>query len=267
MKQDDRPIVGVDDWLRTAPGRYLMQWETAQFDALVADVFGFNAMQIGLPDWDLLRANRMPFKACMAPAPRSLQAATAWPSYVQGQSDALPFAAQSLDLLVLPHVFECADPHHVLREVDRVLVPEGRVVISGFNPWSLWGLRHRVPGLAPWLPQPPAWQVSLPRLKDWLKLLSFDVDRGRFGCYAPPCRTESWLRRWHFMEAAGDRWWAVGGSVYVVSAVKRVAGVRLIGPAWKKKKAKSGSAVAVSTPTSTPCEIDEAVVVHEPPLR
>ena len=58
--------------------------------------------------------------------------------------DALPFANHSLDLVVLPHALELArDPHLTLREVERVLVPEGRVVIIGFNPASLWGLRQR----------------------------------------------------------------------------------------------------------------------------
>ena len=57
---------------------------------------------------------------------------------------ALPFAAASLDLLLLPHTLELSlDPHATLREVERVLVPEGRVVISGLNPASLWGLRQR----------------------------------------------------------------------------------------------------------------------------
>jgi ubiquinone/menaquinone biosynthesis C-methylase UbiE len=57
--------------------------------------------------------------------------------------DALPFDSASLDLVVLPHTLELAsDPHQTLREVERVLVPEGRVVIVGFNPASLWGLRQ-----------------------------------------------------------------------------------------------------------------------------
>ncbi|WP_223717365.1 class I SAM-dependent methyltransferase, partial [Escherichia fergusonii] len=57
---------------------------------------------------------------------------------------ALPFPANSLDLVVLPHALELAsDPHETLREVERVLVPEGRVVILGFNPASLWGLWQR----------------------------------------------------------------------------------------------------------------------------
>ena len=71
----------------------------------------------------------------------------------------------------------------------------------------------------------------------WLKLLSFEVDRGNFGCYAPPCDQEHWLKRWHFMEAAGDRWWSFAGGVYVLRAVKRVRGMRLILPGWSKNKA------------------------------
>ncbi|MCQ4062135.1 class I SAM-dependent methyltransferase, partial [Klebsiella pneumoniae] len=63
----------------------------------------------------------------------------------------LPFESQSLDMIVLPHVLEFSeDPHQLLREVERVLMPEGRVVITGFNPMSLWGLRHAA--LKRWAP-------------------------------------------------------------------------------------------------------------------
>src|SRR5690606_11224800 len=121
--------------------------------------------------------------------------------------EALPFDTQSLDLLVLPHTLECSsDPHQVLREAERVLIPEGRLVITGFNPWSLWGAGRMLGRGRPFLPagvQP----LSPVRLKDWLKLLSFEVESGRFGVYAPPCRTDKWLRRYAFMERAGERWW------------------------------------------------------------
>jgi|SRR5690606_18477725 len=78
--------------------------------------------------------------------------------------------------------------------------------------------------------------VSVSRLKDWFKLLQLEIDRGRFGCYAPLCQTEQWLERWSFMEHAGDRWWPVCGAVYAVSAIKRVVGMRLMEPAWKRKR-------------------------------
>jgi SAM-dependent methyltransferase len=148
----------------------------------------------------------------------------------------LPFDADSIDLLVLPHTLETAqDQHLVLREAQRVLMPEGRLVIAGFNPWSLWGARARLPWVNPWFPEAFEPNVSPTKLKDWLKLLSFEIDRGHFGCYCPPFRSQQWIDRFGFMEPAGDRWWPIFGATYVVSAVKRVAGMRLITPVWKRK--------------------------------
>jgi len=88
--------------------------------------------------------------------------------------------------------------------------------------------------------------ISLPRLKDWLKLLDMEVNRGHFGCYAPPLATERWLNRFAFMEKAGDRWWPYFGAVYIVQAIKRVKGMRLVGRAWSKQKAKSAQGVPVA---------------------
>ena len=233
----DQPLaVELAQWLTTPVGQYVQSWEQKKIDGMVANVFGYHALQIGQPQWDLLRANRIPNRG---------RTHSCWGDARQNDSDValyaepenLPLESQSIDLLILPHVLECSNsPHQVLREVERVLVPEGRVAISGFNPWSLWGLRNRTPGMTPWLPQPSSAQVSLARLKDWFKLLSFEVDRGRYGCYAPACRSDKWLARWRFMEQAGDRWWPVCGAVYVVSAVKRRHGLRIIGPAWKTRR-------------------------------
>lgn len=246
MAEETAPIVELAEWFETPPGQYALAWERAQFDLAVADVFGYYAWQVGMAELDMLRANRMPFKGYVGTEMPAADVAKTWQGCVLAKPEVLPFASQSVDLLLLPHVFECtAEPHNVLREVERVLVPEGRVVISGFNPWSLWGARNRMPGMEPWLPQPPSAQVSLPRLKDWFKLLSFEAERGKFGCYAPACQSHKWLQRWHFMESLGERWWGPGGAVYVVSAVKRVTGMRIIGATWKSKpqRARAGSVV------------------------
>ena len=122
----------------------------------------------------------------------------------------------------------------VLREVERVLVPEGRVILTGFNPWSLWGgarLLHRRQGM-PWCGH----FLNLPRLKDWLALLGLEPSGGRVVCYAPPLQRQRWLERFELLELAGNRWWPVGGGVYCLEAVKRMRGVRLITPGWKVKK-------------------------------
>ena len=245
MLEEQPLILELAEWLDTPPGKYVRAWEQKQVDAMVGNAFGYHAIQVGLPHWDLLHANRIPFKG----RTRVLFEQEAHQGVaVVADPGALPFDSQSIDLLVLPHVLECSpDSHQVLREAERVLVPEGRIVISGFNPWSLWGASDRIPGLDPLLPIPAHLQVSLSRLKDWFKLLSFELDRGRFGCYAPPCCDQVWLDRWAFMEKAGDRWWPVCGAVYVVSAVKRVAGARLVGPNWKRAKARKVARQAVVT--------------------
>jgi SAM-dependent methyltransferase len=246
-------------WLASPPGRYVLAWEQAQFDAAVVDVFGYHALQCGLPELDALRENRMPHRFHAgrpgdesdpddAASPPAACRIDLWLDHY----DALPFAAQSLDLVVLPHVLEFADdPHRVLREVDRVLRPEGQVLVSGFNPVSLWGARQLAgrPLSRPFLPEEGQF-IGVPRLRDWFKLLGFDEQRGRFGCYRPPCRTERWLERMAFMEPAGDRWWPICGAVYAVSAVKRVRAMRLVGPALRRTRLRR-PAVAVVTPGPT----------------
>lgn len=245
-REETAAIVKLTDWFTTPAGQYVQAWEQARVDAAVEDAFGFHAVQAGLPDFDTLRANRMPFHAYAGPTqPRDLLAGH-WNGQVIATLESLPLETQSVDLLTLPHGLEYArNPHAVLREAERVLRPEGRLVITGFNPWSLWSLRHRLAS-KDWLPECDR-LLSIPRLKDWLKLLSFELDRGHFGCYVPPVATVTWLRRYAFMEKAGDRWWPVCGAVYVVSAVKRVQGMRWIGPAWKKKRqARTAGAVVVN---------------------
>jgi hypothetical protein len=133
----------------------------------------------------------------------------------------------------------------VLREAERVLRPEGQVVISGFNNASLWGLRRwfaRRHSGSPW----DARFIGLLRLKDWLQLLSFELNGGRFGCYAPPLANPEWLGRFASMDRAGSRWWPILGGVYVVRAVKRVHGMRLITPAWRKERARRRALAPVS---------------------
>jgi SAM-dependent methyltransferase len=230
-------IPGLDTWLQTPQGRYVMAWEQARVDAMLADVFGYNALQLGLPQLDLLGRNRIPLRQIVG----NSGAVDVLCDFRQ-----LPFAAQSIDLVVMPHILEFHDdPHQILREVERVLIPDGQLLIVGFNPLSLWGLQRRLGRRNDSFP----WNgdyISVLRLKDWLQLLGFEVDRGNFGCYLPPYEQECWLRRWHFMEAAGDRWWGFAGAVYLLRAIKRVHGMRLILPDWKRSQVPGKALVALT---------------------
>ena len=231
------PTNALQQWFETPLGQYLLELERAYLDEVTPDIFGFHAVQLGMPDVDLLRENRITHK---------MRVARGGPADLFAKCEELPIATQSVDLVVLPHVLEFAEePHAVLREVDRIMMPEGRLLIVGFNPWSLWGLRS---SLGPSRDQHP-WNgrfLSLLRVKDWLALLGFDVSAGRLIAYAPPFDNPKVRRRFAFMEPAGDRWWAVGGAVYMLQAIKRVRGVRLITPSWQEKSAREKAVVAAA---------------------
>ncbi len=264
----DEAIIELGSWLQSPPGRYLLAWEQDHLDHAVADAFGFHALQLGLPEIDALRANRMPHRWVANDAQQPVDLIDVDPpaddlttlppaarrSVLHCDFDALPFPSHSLDLVVMPHALELArDPHLTLREVERVLVPEGRLVVTGFNPASLWGLRQRAGhawrglGLARerpmYLPRSGDF-IGYWRLRDWLSLLGFEVDSGRFGAYRPPCRSERWLSRYRWIDPIGDRWWPVLGAVYAISAVKHVRGMRLVGLA-KRDLRRTRAAPAV----------------------
>jgi len=227
----------LQDWFQTPLGQYLLEKERAYLDDVTPDIFGFHALQLGMPGVDLLRESRIAHK---------MRVAHAGEPDLYARCHELPIATQSVDLVVLPHVMEFADePHAILREVDRVMMPEGRLVIVGFNPWSLWGLRSSLgysKGEFPWNGR----FLSLLRVKDWLALLGFDVSAGRLIGYAPPFDSDKLRRRFAFMEPAGDRWWAVGGAVYMLQAIKRVRGMRLITPTWQEKAAREKAFIAAA---------------------
>ena len=253
-------IIGLTHWLQTPAGRYLLAWEQGELDRAVVDIFGFHALQLGMPELEALRANRMPHRwlaldaHAVSPPPNADGAPVA--GLLRCDFDALPLDGQSLDLVVLPHALELArDAHLALREVERVLRPEGRVVILGFNPNSLWGLRQSLGHMRQRMAPRSEWPLYLPnggdfighrRLRDWLRLLSFEVEVERLGCYCPPFNSASGLARCGWLDRAGARWWPVFGAVYLVVAVKRVRGMRLVGLARQQRALPNAAPAAVA---------------------
>ena len=246
-------IIDLHDWFQTPAGHYLLEWERTQVDAAVADIFGYHALQLGVPQLDGLRANRMPHQWLVTDHTSGDLNTSGPRTAFLADFAALPFPASSIDLVVLPHSLEfSADPHTTLREVERVLVPEGKVVICGLNPISLWGLRQQRAHLYRkfanaelFLPDRGEY-IGYWRLRDWLRLLGLEVESGNFGCYRPAVDSDKWLQRFAWMDRAGARWWPILGASYFLVAVKRVRGMRLLGAQWKTAPVTVGKPVAVA---------------------
>lgn len=223
--------------------RRLLAWERAQAEACLADVFGYHALQAGWSGLDALATNRMPhqwrarleFEGALPLADLSFD------------SRAWPWPAESLDLVVLPHTLErSADPHACLREVERVLIPEGQVFITGINPWSAWGWRQRrshrksmAMGPQDW----PAQPIAPQRLRDWLHLLGFEIQMQRYTGWTPTWQSERWVQRMEWLDDIGRRWCPILGGAYLILATKRVPGAHLLkGKAWRKVPSRAAMA-------------------------
>ena len=261
------PTLPLHEWFQTPPGQYVLAWERAQFDAALADVCGYHALQIGLADIDALAANRMPHRWLARtsapgapdedPTPATVAAGDEAPPppriALVTDPTALPFAEASLDLVVLPHTLELSpDPHATLREVQRVLVHEGKVAIAGLNPASLWGLRQyrahlyrSMGGGRLYLPDAGQF-IGHWRLRDWLRLLDFELEGVSFGCWRPAVRSARSLARFAWMDGLGQRWWPVFGAGYFMVAVKRSHGPKLVGAHWKAAPVPAGAPVSIA---------------------
>lgn len=246
---------GQQRWFNSTAGQYLQINEQALYDQAVFDLFGFNALQMCGSRIDLLRNSRIPncYKAV------GFQDA----DFEEGISknallcrdDFLPFAEMSLDLLLLPHCLEFSErPHQTLREASRVMMPEGHLLISGFNPISTWGATAKLKKSLSNQNKYP-WNgnfIGLTRMKDWLALLGFEVLSVEICCHIPPFEQVTWQKRFAFMDKLSQRYCAMLGGVYFIVAKKRVLSMTPIKPSWKKLPLKSS--LIVTKPKSSPSQ-------------
>ncbi len=239
-------------WYQMPLGASLLASEQAQLDAILPDLFGYHLLQLGdLTGEDLTGASRIPHRAVMG---EGGEAGTASPiAQFHGQSAGLPVACDSIDVAVLHHALEFSTaPHEVLREVDRCLIPEGHIVLLGFNVWSVWMLWRLLTG---WRGQVP-WCgrfLSAARVKDWLRLLGFDIVHARAYFFRPPVQHIGLMRRLRFLEPLGRRIWPVFGGGYVIVARKRVTTLTPIRPRWRPRRRLIASGVAEPFRRDPPC--------------
>lgn len=229
------------DWLNTTLGQYVLAREQVMYDETVGDIFGFNALQLGLLPLDTLKNSRIPHLIRVGNRDGDANC----------ESDYLPFANSCIDLVCLPHVLEFSrNPHQTLREAERVLVPEGHLIITGFNPISAWGIKQTLSKNTnyPWCGH----FFTLSRIKDWLALLGLEFVSGQMNGYEPPVNDEKWLKHFAFMDNTGNKWWPMMGGLYFIVAKKRVVNMTLLKPNWKQNALKS--LVVSSNPKSKPSQ-------------
>ena len=226
--------VGLRAWLAGPAGRRLLEEERRVLEEVLQGLFGYYLIQLGAAPADLLAGSRVRHRWVLDPAPDGGDGAP----HVLALPGALPVGTDLVDVVLLHHVLEFSeDPHQVLREVERVLIPEGHVVVVAFNPWSLWGawrLLRRPFGReeAPWSGR----FLAPGRLKDWLGLLGLEPVLLRPVLFRPPGVGDGLARRLAPAARCAERWVPFLAGVAVLVARKRVATLTPIRPRWRPRR-------------------------------
>ncbi len=223
--------IGLQHWYQRRLGRLFGKAEADSLAGILPALFGYHIVALGSPTGcDLLAASPIAHRCCLD----CVQPLAGMVVDVLAEPACLPIATDSVDVAVLPHVLEfVAEPHAVLREVDRILIPEGYAIILGFNPVSLWGgwrllcTRGRK---TPW----DAHFLSVGRLRDWLAVLGFEIISVQYSFYRPPW--ERLLHRLAFLERLGPKYWPLGGGGYVLLAKKRLSTLTPVKPRWHSRQ-------------------------------
>jgi len=227
------------DWCSSQPGSRVAAYEREALGDMLTDLFGYQLVQVGELGSDAQHLDCCPVRFKTLISHRAVPAAQ---DVIVAEPAQLPIDADSIDAMVLVHTLDFSrDPHQVLREVERVLIPAGRLIVIGFNPFSLWGLWRlfgRRQGAVPWCGH----FVSYPRLNDWLSLLGFGIEGVDVMEFRPPtCGGQM-----DTFERLGRRFWPMLAGVYMVRAVKRVSRITPIRPRWSGLRALGSRAIEPS---------------------
>lgn len=232
-------------WLTSQLGQRVYALERKLVAEALTQVFGWQLLQIGEwgDDLGLLAGARTQRKAVLGQ-----EAFAAPPSgvmHIRSRLDALAIASDSVDAVLLPHTLECAsDPHELLREVERILPGDGQVIILGFRPFSSWGLRNLLARTG----FPPGTErlIAEHRIRDWLKLLGFEVTDARRYLFTRPWGGAA-PRRQRFMENTGSSLWPLFAGAYLLRARKRVYTLTPIQPRWRTRPQVVGGLIEPTT--------------------
>jgi SAM-dependent methyltransferase len=219
----------VQEWLQTPLGEALLRQEAREVEEAFDGIFGEQCLQLGMwgEERTFLRFARTQRCALIAEANGARK-----PSAI-GNLHRLPVQDDSVDSVLLPHTLDYSDrPHEILREADRVLTSHGQMIILGFKPGGLWGIRRLVPGAG--LPPDTEQLIAEKRLRDWLKLLDFTIQgvTRYFFRWPLPGLKSGPSPAW---ESRGRRWWPEMAACYMLTAQKRVSTLTPVRPVWSRQ--------------------------------
>lgn len=236
-------VPDLQAWWRSPLGQTFLNEQKRLLDAQLQDLFGFYLVQMSVdPGQDVTQSSRIGHRINLYPPARAVRSSACAPeaigsgrlSALVAEQHQLPLPDESVDLVVLHHLLDFSQrPHQILREVQRILIPRGQVIVVGFNPRSPWGFLRRLMCL---FSSRPLWRrqnLHLNRLKDWCNLLDLELVSLQRGFYQPPVQHKGLLKGLRFLDAWGAKVNFPGGGFYLLRACKQVTGAIAVRPDWE----------------------------------
>jgi SAM-dependent methyltransferase len=245
-------------WHEEESGTQFLKAEKSELEAILPTLYGYHLVFVGESALAPLVESSLITHQILVNEHK--QGARGKLSYLQAAGDSLPLQNESVDVVVLSHTLEHAsNPHDVLREAHRVLIPEGHVVITGFNPVSMWGVWHSWKQFRGATPEQGRMLTNV-RVRDWLTLLNFQTVRESGFYFRPPMAQSPFYEKLEFLERWGRKWWPFCAGAYTLLAVKRVVPLTPIRARWRLEKrlwhpAAAAEGLPKPTTTSQGCHV------------
>lgn len=222
-------------WLDSPLGQKFSNLENNVINTYLPTMFGYNAIILGEPNFaTFLQQSCIKNQFIVNPLIDTSTVTLPIPA-TRARQDKLPIDSDVVDLVYVAHCLEFTNnPHEVLRESHRILRPDGHVIITLFNPLSLWGIYRlfaRWGVVAPWRSN----FMTLAKLKDWLALLGFDIMRVNHFGFCLPFNGSSGEGKISFLEKYCQKLGMPCGAAYVIEASKRIIPITPIKQAWTVK--------------------------------
>ncbi len=230
-------------WSQTNLGKYIIDLESEQINQEINKLPGVNILQLGaIRGTSWLNLNRR-CSTYVLDLPERCDNCCA----IFGKFESLPLQPESMDIVILRHTLEATKkPQEVLHEAERILSPDGYIVISGFNPYSLFGImrlseKYSVSG---------AWEgrsISIGRIKDWFAVLGLDLTVDKQVRFNHKIVKKEYGNRFEFLGDLANFSLSFKSGVYVLMARKRTIPLTLQRANWDQKSKNVSTPIQASS--------------------
>ncbi len=237
---ESKGFANINEWYLSRTGQYLFKELEEKINPLLATTFGYYSLQIGCPGLaaQLQQCCRVKYQFTLGETVSQTQ--------VHANPSMLPIASDSVDLVILMHhLSNTSEPHAMLREAFRIMIPEAKLIIIDFNPISLWGLRHFFQS---WLEHVPfkGHFYTAKRIDDWMRLLGFEQCRQFRVGYMPPIQKPSITRHLSWLEKGIRNWFPIFGALNLLVYSKSISPLTPVRHRWVTRKILPGKFVRPS---------------------